>query len=151
MSKIKQPLYDEKTGIHRAKTWEIALYALNNLSTNLYAMSFMYVTYFLTGVIGVGVALAGTLYTLLRVWDGITDPFIGFIIDKTDGKFGKNRPFIVIGQICMLIGTALIFLVCPNLPQVAKLPFYIVCYMFYIVGYTFQCVVTKKCADLSYK
>ena len=144
MSKTKQPLYDEKTGIHRAKTWEIALYALNNLSTNLYAMSFMYVTYFLTGVIGVGVALAGTLYTLLRVWDGITDPFIGFIIDKTDGKFGKNRPFIVIGQICMLIGTALIFLVCPNLPQVAKLPFYIVCYMFYIVGYTFQCVVTKS-------
>ena len=144
MSKQKKPLYDSQTGIHRAKTWEIAFYALNNTSTNLYQMVFMYVSYFLVGIVGVGVALAGTLATLLRIWDGVTDPFIGFIVDKTDGKFGKNRPFIVLGQACMLIGTALIFLVCPNLPQAARLPFYIVCYMFYIIGYTFQCVVTKS-------
>lgn len=144
MSKERKPLYDPQTGIHRAKTWEIALYALNNTSTNLYQMAFMYVTYFLTGIVGVGVALAGTLVTLLRVWDGVTDPFIGFIVDKTDGKLGKNRPFIILGQIFMIIGTALIFLVCPNLPQAARLPFYIVCYMFYIIGYTFQCVVTKS-------
>lgn len=141
---MKKPLYDEKTGIHRAKSWEIAFYAMNNASTNLYMMAFMYVTYYLTGVIGVAVVLAGTLTTLLRVWDGVTDPIIGYVVDKTNGKFGKNRPFIVIGQICMIIGTALIFLVCPNLPQGARLPFYIVCYMFYVVGYTFQCVVTKS-------
>lgn len=141
---MKKPLYDPKTGIHRAKTWEIALYALNNSSTNLYQMAFMYITYYLTGIVGVGVVLAGTLMTLLRVWDGVTDPFIGFIVDKTDGKFGKNRPFIVLGQLFMIIGTALIFLVCPSLPQAARLPFYIVCYMFYIIGYTFQCVVTKS-------
>ncbi len=144
MSKEKKPLYDPATGIHRAKTWEIGFYALNNTSTNLYAYSFMYVTYFLTGIVGVGVVFAGTLATLLRIWDGVTDPFIGFIVDKTDGKFGKNRPFIVLGQICMLIGTALIFLVTPNIPQAVRLPFYIVCYMFYIIGYTFQCVVTKS-------
>jgi Na+/melibiose symporter-like transporter len=144
MSKEKKPLYDPQTGIHRAKGWEIALYALNNTSTNLYAMAFMYVSYFLVGIVGVGVALAGTLTTLLRVWDGVTDPFIGFVVDKTDGKFGKNRPFILLGQICMIIGTALIFLVCPNLSKSLRLPFYIVCYMFYIIGYTFQCVVTKS-------
>lgn len=144
MGKEKKALYDPKTGIHRAKTWEIALYALNNTSTNMYQLAFMYVTYFLVGIVGVGVVFAGTLATALRIWDGVTDPFIGFIVDKTDGKFGKNRPFIVLGQICMIIGTALIFLVCPNLPQGARLPFYIVCYMFYIIGYTFQCVVTKS-------
>ena len=33
--------------IHRAKTCEIAFYALNNTSTNLYMMAFMYVSYFL--------------------------------------------------------------------------------------------------------
>lgn len=143
-TKTKKPLYDEKTGIHRAKTWEILLYAFNNTSTNIYVMAFTYITYFLTGIVGVGVMLAGTITTLLRVWDGVTDPFIGFIVDKTDGKFGKNRPFIVLGQICMFIGTALIFLICPYLPKVARFPFYVVCYMFYIIGYTFQCVVTKS-------
>lgn len=137
-------LYDEKTGIHRAKGWEIAFYALNNASTNLYMMAFMYITYFLTGIVGVAVAFAGILLTVLRVWDGITDPIIGFVVDKTDGKFGKNRPFIVLGQICMIVGTALIYLVCPSLPKMARLPMFIICYMFYIIGYTFQCVVTKS-------
>lgn len=144
MSKMKKPLYDPATGIHRAKGWEIALYALNNSSTNLYTMAFMYVSYFLVGIVGTSVALAGILATALRVWDGVTDPFIGFIVDKTDGKFGKNRPFIILGQIIMLVSTAMIFLICPVLPQAARLPFYIVVYMIYIIGYTAQCVVTKS-------
>ena len=41
----KKPLEDPKNGIHRAKTWEIAFYSLNNLSTNLYMMAFMYATF----------------------------------------------------------------------------------------------------------
>lgn len=141
---MKKPLYEPETGIHRAKNWEIAFYALNNTSTNLYQMAFMYISYFLTGVVGVTVAFAGMLMTMLRVWDGVTDPFIGFVVDKTDSKLGKNRPFIILGQIFMIIGTALIFLVCPKIPQGGRLPFYVVCYMFYIIGYTFQCVVTKS-------
>lgn len=32
MAKVKQPL--EENGIHRAKMWEIMMYALNNTSTN---------------------------------------------------------------------------------------------------------------------
>lgn len=141
---MKKPLYEPETGIHRAHIWEIAFYAMNNCSTNLYAMAFMYVTYYLTGFVGVTAVVAGTIATMLRVWDGVTDPFIGFVVDRTNGKFGKNRPFIVMGQICMIIGTALIFLVVPKLPMVARLPVYIICYMFYIIGYTFQCVVTKS-------
>lgn len=69
---------------------------------------------------------------------------MGFVVDKTNGKFGKNRPFIVIGQAMMLIGTSLLFFFCHKMPTVWRLPFYIVCYMFYIVGYTAQCVVTKS-------
>ena len=44
---MKKPLYEPETGIHRAKTWEIALYALNDSSTNCYNMIAMYITYFL--------------------------------------------------------------------------------------------------------
>lgn len=141
---MKKPLYDPKTGIHRAKGWEIALYAMNNMSTNLFGFSFLYVTYYLTGFIGISVALAGTLTTLLRIWDGITDPLIGFVLDRTNGRFGKNRPFILIGQIIMFAGTTPIFLLLPRLPQGVRLPLYIIFYMIYIIGYTCQCVVTKS-------
>ena len=36
-------------GIHRAHTWESGLYALNNTSTNLYAMLMGYVSYYVSG------------------------------------------------------------------------------------------------------
>ena len=95
--------------VHRAKIWEIAFYAFNNTSTNIYAMIFMYITYFLTGIVGVGVVLAGTITTVMRMWDGVTDPFIGYIIDKTNTKFGKNRPFILIGNLILLVTSFLIY------------------------------------------
>ena len=130
--------------VHRAKIWEIAFYAFNNTSTNIYAMIFMYITYFLTGIVGVGVVLAGTITTVMRMWDGVTDPFIGYIIDKTNTKFGKNRPFILIGNLILLVTSFLIYWVTPVIPQAARFPFYIVMYMLYIIGYIFQCVVTKS-------
>ena len=40
-------------GIHRAHTWEIGLYALNNTSTNLYLTMVGYIAYFLAGIVGV--------------------------------------------------------------------------------------------------
>lgn len=131
-------------GIHRAKTWEIGLYALNNLSTNLYMFIFMYISYFLTGIIGASVVFAGTLITVMRMWDGVTDPIIGYFLDKTNGKFGKNRPFIFIGNIILFITSFIIFKFTPSLPQLARIPFFIVMYMLYIIGYTCQCVVTKS-------
>lgn len=140
----KKPLDDPKTGIHRAKTWEIGLYALNNLSTNLYMMMFMYISYFLNGFAGVTFVVAGTVATLLRMWDGVTDPFIGVLIDKTNTKFGKNRPFLILGNIILFIFSGLIFWIVPTLPQAARFPAYIVLYMLYIIGYTFQCCVTKS-------
>ena len=47
--------------------------------------------------------VASSLTMMMRVWDGVTDPFVGFMVDKTNGKFGKNRPFIVIGQIILCV------------------------------------------------
>ena len=48
MAKVKQPL--EENGIHRAKMWEIMMYALNNTSTNTYMVVVGYISYFLSSV-----------------------------------------------------------------------------------------------------
>lgn len=107
-------------------------------------MIFMYVSYFLVGIVGTTVVFAGSITTIMRIWDGVTDPLIGYVVDKTNGKFGKNRPFIIIGNLILLVASFIIFKVTPLLPMAARLPFYIVLYMFYIIGYTCQCVVTKS-------
>lgn len=131
-------------GVHSAKIWEIGLYALNNTSTNIYMMVFMYISYFLTGIAGAAVVFAGSITTVMRMWDGVTDPIIGFVVDKTNGRFGKNRPFILIGNLILLVTSFAIFKITPSLPMAARLPFYIVVYLLYIIGYTCQCVVTKS-------
>ncbi len=141
MSKTNEAL---PAGIHRAKTWEIAFYALNNTSTNLYMLVMMYVSYYATGIVGLGVVLVSTLAMAMRVFDGITDPIIGYVVDRTNGKFGKNRPFILIGNL-ILASSSLILYSCTHLvPESFRLFFYILIYVVYIIGYTFQCVVTKS-------
>jgi len=134
----------EHNGIHRVHLWRIAGYALNNTATNVYLMMMNYATYYLMGWVGVGMMVASSLTMMMRIWDGVTDPFVGFMVDKTNSKFGKNRPFIVIGQIILCVTSYIAFHVTHKLPQGVRFPFYVVVLMVYYLGYTCQCVVTKS-------
>ena len=150
MAKIRSlpdKFYDkdyEHNGIHRVPLWRIAGYALNNTATNVYLMMMNYATYYLMGWVGVGMMVASSLTMMMRMWDGVTDPFIGFMVDKTNGKFGKNRPFIVIGQIIMFVTTFVMFNFIPKMGTGVRFIAFIIIYMIYILGYTCQCVVTKS-------
>ncbi len=131
-------------GINRAKWWQIAGLAVNDVGTNTYMWMMIFISYYLNGIVGVGVVIASSLATVMRLWDGVTDPIIGLVLDKTNGKFGKNRPFLVIGHVIMLIMSALMFFVTPKFPKVAQFFMFVVFYAVYIIGYTCQCVVTKS-------
>ena len=138
--------YQHEGGIHRVPLWRIGGFALNNTATNLYLVLMMYVSYYLGGFVGMITVLAGSFSMIMRLWDAVTDPFIGFLVDKTNGKFGKNRPFMVIGNAILLVTSFILFHVTHLLPENALLRsvFFVVVSMFYYVGYTFQCVVTKS-------
>ena len=138
------PLDDPSTGTHRARLWEIGFYALNNTSTNAYMILVASISYFLVGIVGVGAVLAGSIVTIMRIWDGVTDPFIGMIVDNTNTKFGKNRPFIVVGNLILFGMTFIMFRCIPLIPSGGRFIAFIFMYAVYIIGYTFQCVVTKS-------
>ncbi|XME02414.1 MFS transporter [Lachnospiraceae bacterium C1.1] len=134
----------KKDGINRAKWWQVAGLAVNDIGTNTYMWMMIFISYYLNGIVGVGVVVASSLATAMRLWDGVTDPLIGMILDKTNGRFGKNRPFLVIGQLIMLIMSAFMFFVTPEFPKAAQFVAFILFYAVYIIGYTCQCVVTKS-------
>lgn len=138
--------YQKGNGIHNVPLWRIGGFALNNTATNFYLMFMGYVAYYLTGFVGIAVVMASSFSMIMRIWDGVTDPFIGFVVDKTNGKFGKNRPFMVIGQIILFVTSFILFHVTHLLPEntTLRFAFFIVVSMLYYVGYTFQCVVTKS-------
>lgn len=136
--------YDLGNGIHRVPLWRIAGYALNNTATNIYLCMIGYVAYYLTGFVGVGVVLAGSFSMIMRIWDGVTDPFVGLLVDKTNGKFGKNRPFMVIGNVILAVTSFIMFHVTHLLPMGFRLIFFFFISALYYIGYTCQCVVTKS-------
>ena len=83
----------------------------------MYLFLMGYVAYYLTGFVGVAVVTASSFSMAMRVWDGVTDPFIGYFVDKTNGKFGKNRPFMIIGQIILCVMSFILFHVTHRLPE----------------------------------
>lgn len=129
---------------NRAKTWQIALFACNNTATNLYMFLMNYVAYYATGYLGLSVLLISNLLMVMRIWDGVTDPIIGMMLDKTNTKLGKNRPFIIGGQAILIVTAFLIYECIVKAPAAAHLPLFILIYALYIIGYTCQCVVTKS-------
>ena len=54
---------------NRAKTWQIGLFALNNIATNFYMFLMMYVSYYATGAAGIAVVLISSLLTSMRMFD----------------------------------------------------------------------------------
>ena len=146
MSKPINPKYLGENGIHRVPLWRIGGFALNNTATNFYLFLMSYVSYYLIGFVGVATVLASSFSTIMRLWDGVTDPFVGMIVDKTNGRFGKNRPFMVIGNVILAITSWVLFHVTHLLPEntALRFGFFVVVSAIYYIGYTCQCVVTKS-------
>ena len=53
----------------------------------------MQLTYFCTDMLGMSAALVGTLLLASKIFDGVTDLLVGYLIDRTHTKFGKARPY----------------------------------------------------------
>lgn len=52
---------------------------------------------FYTDVVGLRAEIAGLAAALAIIWDGVTDPLMGMISDRTKTRFGKRRPYILVG------------------------------------------------------
>ncbi len=62
------------------------------------------------GELGLGLAAISTVLLLSRLTDFITDPLMGWISDRTHTRFGRRRPFLVIGLPVMMLGIYKLFL-----------------------------------------
>ncbi len=144
MGKYSHGNYDGPNGIHGVPLWRLIGFVCNNTSSNCYLMMMGYIAYYLTGPVGAGVVLAGSFAMIMRIFDGVTDPFVAMIVDKTNGKFGKNRPFMLIGNVTMFLSTLLMFRLTPVLPQGIRLVWFFAINVVYYMGYTCQCIATKS-------
>jgi sugar (glycoside-pentoside-hexuronide) transporter len=78
----------------------------------LYTMVSMYLLFFLTDILNLPDStmwlMTGAM-TILRVFDAVNDPIMGVLVDNTHTRFGKFKPWIVIGGVIGGILTVLLF------------------------------------------
>ena len=128
---------------NRAKTWQISFFALNNTATNVATTMMGYYAFFTQNVLMLSAVVVGFIATSMRIFDGITDPVIGYMIDRTDGKFGKFRPYMVLGNLVIVLSFIAIFWCPASFSEMGKYIYTASFYVLYILGYTFQTAVTK--------
>lgn len=74
-----------------------------------YGMFYSYLSIYLTNALGISPAFLLIITPLARLWDGINDPMMGMIVDKTHTKMGKYRPWIITGTLLNAVVLTLLF------------------------------------------
>ena len=89
----------EQKGIKLPLSIKIS-YGIGDIACNLFIVTTgMYLLFFLTNVVGVDPALAGTMLLFPKLLDVILDPIMGAISDVTRSRFGRRRVYLLYGAV----------------------------------------------------
>jgi len=96
-------------------------YAFGDIATNFFFQSMiLYQTRFYTDTVGLSAAAIGSMFLVLRLGDAVFDPVIGALADRTQTRWGKFRPWILITAVPFGLAFWLVY-VTPNVGASGKL------------------------------
>ncbi len=110
----------KETGEKQGLRWyERLAWSSRGVSLACNVMVISYLTYYCTNVLLIPATLVGTLLLVSRLFDGFTDIVAGYIIDNTNTRFGKARPY----EFCIILVwlATLLMYSCPNFGMVGKI------------------------------
>ena len=93
-------------------------------------VSFYYL-YFLTDVIRINPALAGTAFLISKLYDAVTDPFEGILTDRTRSPLGRRRPYLLAGILLVFLSFFLMWYPAAFESETARFAYVIVTYLFF--------------------
>ena len=114
-----------------------ASYGLGAVGKDMvYMLSASYVLYYFQDILGVSAAAMGVILMVARVFDAFNDPIMGAIVAKTKTRWGKFRPWLLIGTITNAIVLYLMFSAPPTLSGSGLVAYAAVTYIVWGVTYT---------------
>lgn len=86
-------------------------YGVGDTAMNIVAGAMTILTFFYTDYAGVSPVIVGLVLLISRVFDGVSDLIMGFIVERTHSKWGKSRPWVLWSSIPFCVSIVLIYLV----------------------------------------
>lgn len=80
--------------------------------------------------------LAGILGALPRLLDALTDPIMGFISDNTKSKWGRRKPYILLGSVIAGVSFMIMWQLNPEDSQTYNFFYFLIVSIFFYIGYT---------------
>lgn len=111
-------------------------YSFGDTASNLFFQTFiLFLPIFYTDVFGLPAAAMGTMFLVTRIFDAVNDPIMGTIADRTNTRWGKFRPFLLIFAVPFGIMGVLAFTT-PDFDATGKLIYAFITYNLLMVMYT---------------
>lgn len=102
----------------------------------VYMLSASYVLYYFQDVCGVNAIAMGIILLAARVFDAFNDPIMGVIVAKTRTRWGKFRPWLMIGTITNAVILYIMFAAPPKLDGKGLVAYAAITYILWGVTYT---------------
>ena len=91
---------------------------------------------YLTNVEGFSGTLAGIIVFIGKVWDAITDPFMGQLSDRTRSRFGRRRIYFLVGSLPVFVSWVMLWYGFGINGTTSKFIYYSLSYIFFSTAFT---------------
>ena len=112
-------------------------FGISDYACNLaYLLANTYLLFYYTNCAGLSAGAVGFMFVVTKFIDAGTDYIVGAMLDHTDTKMGRYRPWMLFGAPVLAVGMILLFSVPTNWSAGAKLAWAYITYIFFSFGYT---------------
>lgn len=116
---------------------EKASYGLGAVGKDMvYMLSASYILYYFQDIMGVSAVAMGIILLVARIFDAFNDPVMGVIVATTKSRWGKFRPWLLIGTLTNAAVLFLMFAAPPSLDPKGLVAYAAVTYILWGVTYT---------------
>lgn len=102
----------------------------------VYMLSASYILYYYQDLLGVSAIAMGIILMAARVFDAFNDPIMGVIVAKTRTRWGKFRPWLLLGTITNAVVLYIMFAAPPALTGSGLVAYAAITYILWGVTYT---------------
>lgn len=127
---------NNNVSLERISPKSLFSYLIGGVGDNvIYVMIVTFLMLYYTDSVGIPAATVGSIFLVTRIWDTFSDLFWGWLFDNTHSRFGKFRPWLLVGgSVCALSLIATFSI--PSMPMTATITWACISYFMLSTSYT---------------